>query len=98
MRSMSATMRSFVCGPPQMAQWMAPYSAGGWGNAAAASATVGIVISLHGWAASSASGKNDSNAKRRIVFMGGDARGERGLIDEAAGTTGSAGRESRRET
>ena len=32
---------------------MAPYSLGGLGNAAAASATVGMVISCHGWAARS---------------------------------------------
>src|ERR1035437_5182568 len=49
---------------------MVPYSRGGLGNAAAASATVGTVISRHGWAARSCSGKLASRASRNRVFIG----------------------------
>jgi hypothetical protein len=40
---------------------MARYSIGGWANEAAASATVGIVISRHGWAAGREATANEAN-------------------------------------
>ena len=45
MLSMSEMMRSLLWRPPQIAQWMALYSAGGLGKAAAASSRVGWVTS-----------------------------------------------------
>jgi hypothetical protein len=53
-----------------MAQLMAPYTRGGFGNAAAASATVSIVMSRYGSAAWSGKDKQASKAIRERVFMG----------------------------
>src|SRR5450432_275112 len=66
---MSAMTRSLVCWPPQMAQWIAESSLGGVGNVAAASATVGIMISCHGCAAFANNGTSPSDAHAINVFI-----------------------------
>src|ERR1019366_2836762 len=68
--SMSAMMRSLLCWPPQIAQWMGPDCMGGFGKEAAASATVGTVISRHGSAARSGKDKQASTANRDTIFIG----------------------------
>src|ERR1022692_1530634 len=62
-------MRAWVNSPPQMAQWMAPYSRGGVRKLPAASRTEGTAISCHGRCAPRTRGSRRGTRIRNFVFI-----------------------------